>query len=378
MLPIHDIAKVVQYPRSMNASLRPGLWLLFALSAIGAAIYLALPPPPLQRPDPAARLWAWIPKDAAIVMTANLRSGASGPLLRLLEKNHIQVVDTSSSPCSTLKKLTDLAVWFERPRLDSFAVVAIGDVTEDELWQCAKDTIERRGGRPTRHRDGRFVLVGDSSHRNAEVSIALLRSGGAMVVGTDEQRTRMWAAHRGRTASMNEAVFHRAVRKLLTTPRTAMVVSSTISPWVAKLLRRLAPGASSQQIEQVQAVGLSLAFTGDEAHIAMGLVCRTQQGCQRLQETIRARLRLVGALLALRGRSDEGTLLGSVEPGAGGKQRSGGQALLVASIESRRLEKIVRTLVARRRETERREGYERGKVPGRATKNKHPRSNKVH
>ena len=144
----------------MNSSIRAGLALLAGLLTLGAAIYFALP---AIKPVHDAQATSWVPGDADIVLTLEIAGHDMSPISSLLEKQGVIAPNASEGACAVLRQLRQVALWMPSDDSQAFGVAATGELTTQQLWMCARQTISARGGQPTRRVQGDFLIVGDAT-----------------------------------------------------------------------------------------------------------------------------------------------------------------------------------------------------------------------
>jgi hypothetical protein len=225
-----------------------------------------------------------VPVQALVVVTADLNAIRTGPYHQLILSDAVPGLGGASCKTQVVDRLQQLAIWTSSERPDELGVVALGAFTQQAVWECARDTIEQRGGRASSRAERGFQLIVDETLRPEAAQIAV-RSPGLLLVGPEGARSAMIAAlEQGPDGP--DAGMHAGMRRELGLEGD-VILSAFVGPEFKRKIERMAeePTPALDALESVAAA----VQLGATTRLQMLLWCRTAEACDALADRLQAR-----------------------------------------------------------------------------------------
>lgn len=284
----------------MRSGARTAGFVLLLLGALGAAVALSRragveQPAPTEAaasavPAPrASDPLAAVPSGALLVVSLDvrtLRRTALGERLlgrgRRLPGLGALIELCGRDPMDGVDRLV-LAVPAERNDV-GFGLVASGSLDGEGLVTCARQLIEKRGGRADVARVGRFQVVRDASSAAPGAALAVA-PGGPVLVAEEVYLQAGIEASEGRRHSARDDADHQALRQRMR-PGT-LLATVVLTPELRRTLDEelTAQGSQGSPFSAVSGAAASLDL-GDPIHLEVALRCEPADRCQAVANTL--------------------------------------------------------------------------------------------
>ena len=264
---------------------RPEAWVLLACVAL-AIVWFSRSRPPSPEPEAPSRplpALAALPRDAALVISADFGRVRQSPLGALLTGGGRELpgVGSLSEVCGfdPTEQIRELALGTPERALgheSELGVVATGDFPRDRLLECATRVIEKRGGEPTRSQLGSFFTVRDRRRPDGELAV---REGGPVLLGGGHYLRDMVDAVEGRVPTLLGDERHSVLRTAVG-GRGAVLVTWIARPdWLERWVGRDAVQGSP--LGSVRAGALKVEVS-PELEATLLLTCPDDPTCKKL------------------------------------------------------------------------------------------------
>jgi hypothetical protein len=280
------------------------VFLLAIAIAASVGFYLVQPRDGLAR----GGILAAVPRDAFLVVTMDVETLRTSPLAQPLlggDSTKLLGVGALAETCGfdPLTRVKELALAVpEGGEHGDFGLIAMGDLREAELLDCAQKVILARGGRPKVGKRGAFMTVEDADDAEGAKPRIALRDGGPLIVGRGAWLQSMIDAAEGKTPSVMMGSPHLALRDVLTErragkPSRAVVATAVLPKSLRERLKREMgaelggePGSNVAMggVLSVETVGLAITAgaAGQESEAAAELRCETAEACDEVKKLI--------------------------------------------------------------------------------------------
>ncbi len=245
-----------------------------------------------------------VPADAQVIVWVNLSSIRTSPYREVFSLNALpDMVPGGGGKNRCGKNLTQrvsqLVLWTPADPGSSFGVAARAPVSLDSVWNCARNTIAARGGKPSYTDVEGFRIISDNSLGPGSAQIAADKSG-MLFLARPTTRSRMMDALAGRTARATNKGRHAQMLEQIRS--SEQQVDMTVTVIVGPPLReRIAAylGASSPLLNDVEALAGTAVFHPD-THIDISVWCNTEKACSALEQGIEKKKRSIAGSIAMR------------------------------------------------------------------------------
>lgn len=282
------------------------LSILLAIAVVaGVALYLVQPQGGLAR----GGILGAVPRDAFLLVTIDVEALRASPLaLPLLGGDSTKLLGVGAfaetcgfDPLTRVKEIA-LAVP-EGGDHGDFGLLAMGDLRQAELLDCAQKVILARGGHPKLGKRGSFITVEDEDDPAGAKPRIALRDGGPLLVGRGTWLQSMIDAAEGKIPSVRAGSPHLALREALTVyregkPARSIVATAVLPKSLRERLKRemgaelgaAEPGSNVAMggVLSVETAGLAITAgsAGQDSEAAAELRCESADACDEVKKLI--------------------------------------------------------------------------------------------
>ncbi len=273
------------------------------LASIG--LYLAQPQGGLAR----GGILGAIPRDAFLVVTIDVEALRVSPLAVPLlggDSTKLLGVGALAETCGfdPLTRVKELALAVpEGGDHGDFGLLAMGDLRQAELLDCAQKVIVARGGHPKMGKRGTFTTVEDDDDPGGAKPRIALREGGPLLVGRGAWLQSMIDAAEGKIPSVRAGSPHLALREALTAhrdgkPARSIIATAVLPKSLRERLKRemgaeigaAEPGSNVAMggVLSVETAGVAITAgaAGQESEAAAELRCESTEACDEVKKLI--------------------------------------------------------------------------------------------
>jgi len=184
--------------------------------------------------------------------------------------------------------LTELALAIPAKGRDgTFGVYAIGSFRTEELSSCARQLIERRGGRPVISPAGSFRVIRDANGELSDPELAISSDGLVVLSEGPYVRASIDAAER-RIPSVQHSRPHRKLRRAVgpgTVVATVVLTPEQRQTIVEELARR---GVRDSPFASVNAAAASIRLLSRAVSVHVSMFCDRPEACREAGSIIEA------------------------------------------------------------------------------------------
>ncbi len=283
------------------------LSILLAIAVVASvALYLVQPQGGLAR----GGILGAVPRDAFLLVTIDVEALRASPLaVPLLGGDSTKLLGVGAfvetcgfDPLTRVKEIA-LAVP-EGGDHGDFGLLAMGDLRQAELLDCAQKVIVARGGHPKLGKRGSFITVEDEDDPVGAKPRIALRDGGPLLVGRGAWLQSMIDAAEGKIPSVRAGSPHLALREALTAyregkPARSIVATAVLPKSLRERLKRemgaelgaaAEPGSNVAMggVLSVETAGLAITAgaMGQESEAAAELRCESAEACDEVKKLI--------------------------------------------------------------------------------------------